>query len=393
MKSKRFVLLGGLILVALLSTGCASATEEAQLANPAAVYCREQGYTLEIRTDADGGQYGVCIFPDGRECDAWAFYRGECVPVGAGASSGQATSSPPTEEPGINVVALAGLATTIQIEILELDASSGAYVHRAVVGQPPSVAQAVGALDVNLEPIPRARRPAQYVLRFVLRDGSAQELGYTAEQASFLRGDQDFWQGQDVEPPTQFDALIQEWLAAAPAQVAVVGWYGQVLSTPDGAQHDDYLSLMPPGVGEVGLRGADDAVETEIESLRDSGTYAHFWGALTCGVLDYGACRLVVDRLRVDGPGPLFAPDPVEGWEGIVASNPPMAQFDDHFTLTGDFLIMYGIDSSDSDVLAQLENARQTLSPVRVWGQVTCGVPDENGCQIAVTRIEAVDSP
>ena len=393
MKSKRFVLLGGIILAALLLASCASATEQAQLANPAAVYCSEQGYTVEIRTDAEGGQYGVCIFPDGSECDTWAFYRGECSPGSAGAPSAQATSSPPTEEPGINVVTLAGLANTIQVEILELDAISGSYVHRAVVGQPSFVAQAVSALNVNLVLIPRVRRPAQYVLRFMLRDGSVQEFGYTAEQTSFLRGDQDFWQGQDVEPPAQFGALIQEWLAAAPAQVTVVGWYGRVLSAPDDAQYDDYLSLMPPGVGEVGLRGVDDIVEVEIEALRDSETYAHFWGTLTCGVLDYGACQLVVDRLRVDGPGPLFDPDPVEGWEGIVASNPPMAQFDDHFTLTGDFLIMYGIDSSDPDVLAQIKSARELLAPVRVWGQVTCGVPDENGCQIAVTRIEAVGSP
>ena len=35
---------------------------------------------VEIRTDADGGQYGVCIFADGSECDEWAFYRGECSP-------------------------------------------------------------------------------------------------------------------------------------------------------------------------------------------------------------------------------------------------------------------------------------------------------------------------
>jgi hypothetical protein len=167
------------------------------------------------------------------------------VSVVQGVRARQATSSPPTEEPGINVVTLAGLANTIQVEILELDAISGSYVHRAVVGQPSFVAQAVSALNVNLVLIPRVRRPAQYVLRFMLRDGSVQEFGYTAEQTSFLRGDQDFWQGQDVEPPAQFGALIQEWLAAAPAQVTVVGWYGRVLSAPDDAQYDDYLSLMP----------------------------------------------------------------------------------------------------------------------------------------------------
>lgn len=53
----------------------------AGLPNPAAAYCEEQGYNHEIRTAADGSQSGVCIFPDGSECDEWAFFRGECGPA------------------------------------------------------------------------------------------------------------------------------------------------------------------------------------------------------------------------------------------------------------------------------------------------------------------------
>lgn len=49
--------------------------------NPASTYCEEQGYTSEIRTAADGSQSGVCIFPDGSECDEWAYFRGECGPA------------------------------------------------------------------------------------------------------------------------------------------------------------------------------------------------------------------------------------------------------------------------------------------------------------------------
>ena len=52
------------------------------LPNPASVYCQEQGGKSEIRTDAAGNQYGVCIFADGSECDEWAFFRGECAPGG-----------------------------------------------------------------------------------------------------------------------------------------------------------------------------------------------------------------------------------------------------------------------------------------------------------------------
>ncbi|MEW5803922.1 MAG: DUF333 domain-containing protein [bacterium] len=55
----------------------------AGLPNPAAVYCKENGGTYEIRTAADGSQSGVCIFSDGTECDGWAYYRGECEPSGS----------------------------------------------------------------------------------------------------------------------------------------------------------------------------------------------------------------------------------------------------------------------------------------------------------------------
>lgn len=46
--------------------------------NPAAVFCKDLGYTLEIRKNKEGNEYGVCIFPDGKECDEWAFYEGKC---------------------------------------------------------------------------------------------------------------------------------------------------------------------------------------------------------------------------------------------------------------------------------------------------------------------------
>ena len=55
-------------------------TPPANMSNPASVYCMEQGYRSEIRTAAGGSQSGVCIFPDGSECDEWTYFRGECAP-------------------------------------------------------------------------------------------------------------------------------------------------------------------------------------------------------------------------------------------------------------------------------------------------------------------------
>ncbi|MBF8255730.1 MAG: protein of unknown function DUF333 [Anaerolineales bacterium] len=51
---------------------------QAGLPNPASVFCEGQGGRLEIRTDASGGQVGICVFHDGSECEEWALFRNEC---------------------------------------------------------------------------------------------------------------------------------------------------------------------------------------------------------------------------------------------------------------------------------------------------------------------------
>ncbi len=73
----------GLILVALVLSACAPITPAAPAANmpnPASVFCADNDGTVDIRKDAQGGEYGVCVFADGSECDEWAFFRGECKP-------------------------------------------------------------------------------------------------------------------------------------------------------------------------------------------------------------------------------------------------------------------------------------------------------------------------
>jgi hypothetical protein len=69
-----------------LGVGCAGAFAQgqapsAQLANPASVRCVEKGGVLRMERRPDGGQYGVCVFTDNRQCEEWAMFRGEC-PVG-----------------------------------------------------------------------------------------------------------------------------------------------------------------------------------------------------------------------------------------------------------------------------------------------------------------------
>jgi heat shock protein HslJ len=73
------IAIAALVLVAACTPAPAVQPEdqEAGLANPASVYCEEQGGQLEMRTDEEG-THGVCRFDDGSECEEWAFFRGEC---------------------------------------------------------------------------------------------------------------------------------------------------------------------------------------------------------------------------------------------------------------------------------------------------------------------------
>ena len=71
-----------ILVISLLLIGifmfCGCTKNNTQLPNPAAVKCEEDGYIYEIREDNSGGQYGVCIFDNGSECNGWAYFRGEC---------------------------------------------------------------------------------------------------------------------------------------------------------------------------------------------------------------------------------------------------------------------------------------------------------------------------
>jgi putative hemolysin len=90
MRKSVFFSIGVLLLAVLALSACAPVSRTggaapapamATMANPASVYCAEHDGKVEIR-DGEGGEVGYCIFPDGSECEEWAFFRGECTPPG-----------------------------------------------------------------------------------------------------------------------------------------------------------------------------------------------------------------------------------------------------------------------------------------------------------------------
>ena len=90
---------GVLLVLVVLAAGCTQQTAtpplttpaQSTIANPASVNCGQVGGTTEIKTDASGGQYGMCTFPNGTSCEEWALFRGE------GCKSGVATVTSPAE--------------------------------------------------------------------------------------------------------------------------------------------------------------------------------------------------------------------------------------------------------------------------------------------------------
>jgi putative hemolysin len=79
----RKIIAGIIFILAICLAGCQNKpaddtnADNTQIANPASVFCTENGGKLEIANE-EGGQRGICTLKDGTKCDEWAYFRGEC---------------------------------------------------------------------------------------------------------------------------------------------------------------------------------------------------------------------------------------------------------------------------------------------------------------------------
>ncbi|ENM5835146.1 DUF333 domain-containing protein [Vibrio metoecus] len=77
--NKVALLLASIVVVTLL-TGCArqeneyTVKEYTSMANPASVYCVEQGGKLEMVTE-DGQRVTYCVTPAGERMEQWEYFR------------------------------------------------------------------------------------------------------------------------------------------------------------------------------------------------------------------------------------------------------------------------------------------------------------------------------
>ncbi len=86
---------------------------------------------------------------------------------------------------------------------------------------------------------------------------------------------------------------------------------------------------------------------------------------------------------------PPDATEQIVDWWGIIKSTGPGAQFDDYFERQDlEQVIYFGIDSMDPSIKSQIEALRDSGKIVHLYGTLVSNVPDYNGSQILVKRIE-----
>ncbi|HCS40169.1 MAG TPA: hypothetical protein DIW44_11365 [Anaerolineaceae bacterium] len=82
--------------------------------------------------------------------------------------------------------------------------------------------------------------------------------------------------------------------------------------------------------------------------------------------------------------------EPIADWWGVIKSTPTGAQYDDFFERQdlGLEYINFGINSMNADVKVQIEALCDTGKIVHLYGTLFSNVPDYNGSQVLIDRIE-----
>jgi putative hemolysin len=156
------------------------------------------------------------------------------------------------------------------------------------------------------------------------------------------------------------------------------------------------------GGHKLEIRTAADGSQNGICVFPDGSTcdeWAYFRGE--CGL---AAPKSPTPAMTVEatpkasgGPGgnasggymPPGAAEKLADWWGVIKSTPPGAQFDDYFERRDlGQVIYFGIDSMDPAVKSRIKALRDSGKIVHLYGTLLSNVPDYNGSQVQVDRIE-----
>ncbi|MFA6982150.1 MAG: DUF333 domain-containing protein [Patescibacteria group bacterium] len=98
------------------------------MANPASVYCEDNGGELQIVSESDGSQFGLCVLGD-YSCEEWLYSRGECDISGDEAKIRQALIDKGLSLNNMKVVIKKHLGKYISASVVPITADvGGGYV-------------------------------------------------------------------------------------------------------------------------------------------------------------------------------------------------------------------------------------------------------------------------
>jgi len=98
---------------------------------------------------------------------------------------------------------------------------------------------------------------------------------------------------------------------------------------------------------------------------------------------------MTVEEQASGGYMPPGTSEEIANWWGVIKSTESGAQYDDYFERQDlGQVIYFGIDSMDPAVKSQIEALRDSGKIVHLYGTLFSNVPDYNGSQIQVDRIE-----
>jgi len=131
------------------------------------------------------------------------------------------------------------------------------------------------------------------------------------------------------------------------------------------------------------IRAADDGSQNGICVFPD-GSACDEWGYYR------GECGPARSSGTDSGGSmPPGAIEEIADWWGVIKSTEPGAQYDDYFERQDlGQIIYFGIDSIDPAVKSRIEALCDSGKTVHLYGTLLSNVPDYNGSQIQVDRIE-----
>lgn len=288
------------------------------LANPASTYCVGLGNALELREEA-AGQYGVCIFPDGSECEEWDFLAGRCAPEETFcAQQGYRL------EPGSNIgtCRFPDGTSCLEIDFFQGQCGPGSSESETTPGEGSDSVSSTGGVAVAgwmgaVYTLPEGERYDDFVSLAPEGTGMFGVAGSTPEMDAALVELRDhpepgkyanFWGtltcGVDDHAGCRLSVDRIRVGSTESDPEAVEGWRGTIVSLdPASGQFDDAFVLDGPypvrfGIAPaIGVDGELIGVQA-LEAQRDSGIPLHVWGLLRCGVPDVNACQIQVERFE-----------------------------------------------------------------------------------------------